>query len=308
MLGQRTQFDFHASFPDGRSDVTELVTQVVYVEEEEDGTEVSYLFGGEEIPDSDLQARFEAAFWTRMSDDEARDVLEIVAVTPPVAAIHDVLLLVGDPTARDEDGNLVPVEAWNFYLNPDDPRLPMFGQRLQFDLLNWIPDEDDEEDEDLDDLDEDVDSEENDPVIPQDIDVWVPSSAAEGATALVVYCSIVDVGEAQVSFWVSSLGDIDGFDLMAAGWEKLGPDTFDPVEFRAAERIDLALRTHLEIRMDPYGEVYLTDFEIQDAVNVSEDQYALLPPSMIEACRAARELLDVDDIVRDWGDSDSDKE
>lgn len=304
--GQSTEIQLHSRPDMEDEDPESLLTEVVYAEEDEEtGVTVVYLYAGETLPDERISQLFEASKWVSMGEPEARSIMELVDATPPLAHTHDVLLIVGDPDAKDGEGKRAP-EAWNRVIVADDPVIPMFGERLYVDVLDALPlDDEDEEDgegegEDLD-L-EDADDEE--PVLGVHLiaDENVEGTGAYGLPAVVFYAAKVDPGEAQVGFWVSGLGDVSGFDLVAAGWQKMSPDQFDADEFRLSERVDLAKRTKIYTELDDDGQYVLKDYELLDAATVTESQYDLLPQALVNHCRAASEMMQIDDIVSGWVD------
>lgn len=301
--GQSTEIHLHSQ-PDARDEDPESIfAEVVHAETEDDGTTIVFLYAGEQLPDDHICMLLEASQWVPMNAVQARDVMEIVDAAPPMAHTHDVLLVVGDLEAKDEDGNPT-FESWNRAIIPDDPVIPMFGERLYVDVLDALP-SDDEEDE-SDDEDEDLSDSPTLVGLQMIANEDDTGSAATGLPAVVFYAAKVDPGEAQVGFWVSSLGDVSGFDLVAAGWQKMTPDIFDPIEFRLGERVDLARRTRIDSDVDDDGQLFLKDFELRDAARVEESQYELLPSALVNHCKAAKEMLGIDDIVSGWLDEQSD--
>lgn len=302
MAGQSTEIHLHTQ-PDMEDPEPEtIVAEVVHSEVSEEGETVVFLYAGEDMPDDRIVSLLSGLRWLPMDHDQAQDVMEIVAAAPPMARLHDVLLIVGELDGVDEEGN-PSIEAWNRTISADDPVIPMFGERMYVDVIDAIPLDEEyflSEEDDEDEEEESLDSEGV---------VFMPAaneenvgSAADGLPAVVFYAAKVDPGEAQVGFWVSSLGDITGFDLVAAGWEKMTPDTFDPVEFRLSERVDLSRRTRIDTDFDEEGQIVLNDFDVKDAAYVTESQYALLPSALVNHCRAAKEMLSIDDIVSGWAD------
>jgi hypothetical protein len=304
MAGQSTQIHLHTR-PDMEEDPEPeiIVAEVVHSEVSEEGETVVFLYAGEYIPDERIVSLLSALRWLPMADNQAQDVMEIVAAAPPMARLHDVLLIVGELDGLDNEGN-PSVEAWNRTISADDPVIPMFGERMYLDVIDAIS-----MDEEYLLEDEYEDGEESELVEGDEGVVFVPEanennigSAADGLPAVVFYAAKVDPGEAQVGFWVSSLGDITGFDLVAAGWEKMTADTFDPIEFRLSERVELSRRTRIDTEFDEEGQIVLNDFEVKNASEVTESQYALLPSALVNHCRAAKEMLSIDDIVSGWVD------
>lgn len=308
-LGMRTQFNF-SDEPDDE-DPLEVVGQVVHTDVQEDGSAISFLFAGEELPDRELQAQLDE-HWMKLDEDNAHDVMLIVATAPPTAFNHDVLILVGDLDERDEDGKPT-AQVWSCEFIPDDPLLPMFAQRLMIDVLGAAPDEDDEPEaeaeapEGSDEGDAAAgdyypDLREADPEL-NDMSRW-PAPTDDGVVpAVTVYCAIVAPGVGEIAFWTPTLGSVTGFDMMAAGWELLSHDDFDMEEFRATQRLEVARRTVLDIRVDEDSdELYLYDFEIEDAASIPEDFYSFLPSALADHCRFAVAIGDVDDVISGWRD------
>lgn len=312
MEGQSTEIHLHTHPDLGEPEPDSIIAEVVHTEISEEGQGVVFLFAGEELPDERITSLLSALRWVPMSDSQAQDVMEIVEAAPPMARVHDVLLVAGDLDRVDSEGK-PDVEAWNRTISADDPVIPMFGERMYIDVLDALPyyDEEDmldgyehgaDEEHESDTEEPDLDADPNILDLIPEADENNVGSGATGLPAVVFYAAKVDPGEAQVGFWVSSLGDISGFDLMAAGWEKMTPDTFNPTEFRLAERVDLSRRTHIDTDFDDEGQIILNDYEVENASQVSESQYELMPSALVNHCRTAREMLELDDIVSSWVD------
>jgi hypothetical protein len=296
MAGQSTEIHLHTQPDMQDSEPETIIAEVVHSEVSEEGETVVFLYAGEDMPDEHTISLLSALRWLPMSDNQAQDVMEIVAAAPPMARLHDVLLIVGDVNNLDSEGN-PSVEAWNRTISADDPVIPMFGERMYVDVIDAVP-----LDEDYEEVDENLDIDNEDIVFIPAANEENTGSAENGLPAVVFYAAKVDPGEAQVGFWVSSLGDITGFDLVAAGWEKMTQDTFDPIEFRLSERVDLSRRTRIETDFDEEGQIVLNDFEVKNAAEVTESQYELLPSALANHCRTAKEMLSIDDIVSGWVD------
>lgn len=285
-----------------------IVGHVTYADVQEDGEGIAFVYAGVPHPPVELQEILQANSWLRLSDEDARGVLDVIEHANPVAAVQDLMLVIGDPQ-MDADG-VAPMETWSRIVQPYDPTLPLFGQRL---ILNAIAgdevyDEDDESNEYEDDAAADAAAEAAQAAAAarvdqrqDEVDLWAPGSRSEGLPALVIYCTATEPGAAQVAFWVASLSDLDGFDLLAAGWEKFDPEVLNENgDFQLATRVRLALRTKLDIREDADGDSYVNDFEIVDAGSVPESSYPLLPAGLADHCRFAAELGDSDDIIGRW--------
>lgn len=301
--GQSTEIHLHAQ-RDMRDEYPEsILTEVVHSEISDEGTALLFLYAGEELPDAHVTDLLEASQWIPMSEDQAQDIMDVVDSAPPMAYTHDVLLVVGSSEEKDETGSPV-LEAWNRSIAADDPLIPMFGERLFVDVLDAFVEEDIEDMDEEDDVLDESESESSEGGLILSLEMEANEnnvgSGQGGLPAVVVYAAKVDPGEAQVAFWVSSLGDITGFDLVAAGWEKMTPETFDSRDFRLSERVDLARRTRIYTDLDEDGEYMLADYELENAGGVLESQYELLPSALVEHCVAAKEMLRLDDIVSGW--------
>jgi hypothetical protein len=313
-IGMLTNIKVELRGEDGaETDGLNIPAVIAWIEEADDG-DLVYLYGGPALPDEEDLAILDAGDWERLEADTASRAIEVIDGAPPAAAFHNVILVIGDPSDLDEEGK-PHFDVWNRPLIPDDPFLPVYGERLPIDLFDCTdyeyegPDDADEDgdddfDEDVDDEDElnlELDLDEEPPVFP---DPWEGGNPSDGYPALVIYTALTGLGEASIAFWIPRLDGADGFDLTAAGWEKLNEETFDFGVFRASERIDLAMRTHLVTLQDEEGFWYLSEAVIDDAESVSEDQYELLPPAIADQCRFASELTSLENIVETWRDDD----
>jgi hypothetical protein len=304
-VGMRTELRLTDSSIE-KTDHDSIVAEVIYSDVDSDGDPVVYLFAGPQIPDADVTDLLVQSSWVELGEEAAFGVMTILDAAPPTAAIHDVLLVIGDPSRTDEQGN-PDVEAWHRVVAPHDPMIPMFAERLYLDPTDSMsdPDEDDDFDDDREfpEGDAAVDGEFPDSRMTNlDIDLDEPGSPDEGYPCLVFYASKSEPGEAQLGFWVTSLGELTGFDLVAAGWVRLTPEEFDAGDFRVAERVELALRTEIVTDLDEDGDPFLVDFEITDAIDVREDQYELLPHLLQEQAKASHELARVEDVIRAWSE------
>lgn len=305
-VGQVANLEFREA---STGDTLTVSAEFVYVGLDDEGDDVAYLYAGD-LPDEQLHTALEGSAWTQLSPEAAKSILAIVESAPPVAAVHDVLLVIGDPEAVDEDGEPA-VQAWNRTIYPDDPLVPMFGERLIIDVFDATEDysDSDDEDESFDDSD-DEDEDSSGEVLVRvlaPIDLTAPGTPEDGYPSVVFYAAKVEAGEAQVGFWVHSIGAATAFDLVEAGWQMLSPEQFDPVEFRVAERVNLAVRTTIVTGEDEDGTPALLDFAVLDASGVREDQYSLMPTILAEHCRAANELNgDMDALIRSWSQEQRD--
>lgn len=281
LLGVRAAF--RVTSEDNEETPGEILAQVMFSDFVDEGTVLAYLYGGPALPSGEFVSWLEAASWTPMDQEDVEEVLGVCSAAPPLAAVHSVLLLAGEPEGED-------FQAWSRVVSPRDPVLPVFGQRMLIDSVEGMG-----QDEDIDVTAPDSSGEQAE---PDPLDV---GSMAEGLPAITVFSGLASPGYAEIVFWTSGLGDVGGFDLMAAGWQQLSvPEQFDPVAFRAKQRINLALATRLVWREEEDGQEYLHDLEMDDPEKVSPEDYDLLPPALASYCLARKEIADLPDRLAEW--------
>jgi hypothetical protein len=282
-----------------------VLAEVMYNGLDDDGDPISFLYAGPELPDAETLAMFDDAEWNRMSDEEAQDILDnIIAHAAPNASLHEAILFAGDPSGGDPAH---PMQAWRRVFSPDDPLIPMFGQRIVMDPLDAVGDDDEE---DLDDEEELTPDEEAQLDYELEVDPTRVGTLYHDENLLpvaIIYAAKVAPGEAQVAMWTKSLQPVSGFDLVAAGWEMLDLTSEELIEFNVTERIRLALSTHIDVAYDEEDVPYLVDFDIDNAENITDKQIEFLPAILREQVFAARELDHIDDFIDSWktGDQDS---
>lgn len=251
---------------------------------EEDNSDFIVIYGGKENPDFDLIFRLEDAGWTRLEDSETIDIFEMCLHLPLLAGIHNVLFLVGEPGTRN-------FQAWSQSLIPLDTEVPPFGRRIMFDPIDASTG-----------IEPKIDVDSEGRYDERDINPSLKGSLEKGLPSVVIHSEIVEPGIADIVFWVSSLADIGGLDLMAAGWAQIRvPEDFDPEIFESTERIQLALATKLIWTLteangiDEDGEPYLSlvSYEIENPAIVSPKLYHLLPDSLVEYCTVQRSLSEL---------------
>ena len=276
-LGMRAQFRVVDPADPGSDDDPDrlLYAQVLFSGERDDGGHLAFLYGGTEVPSQEFADFLEAAQWTVLDAAAAEEVLSVCASAPPMAAVHETLLVTGDP-------DLGEVQAWLRSALPSEPVLPVFGQRVLLDPA-------------------DSTGEDTSDTLPRVLDLDRPGSLAEGMPALTLHAEIVEPGFAKVVFWVPDPGEVDAFALSAAGWDQVSvPDQFDPELFRLSRRIELAARTDIRTEVDDYGLERVRDITVAGAETVDPDDYELLPPAVAVHCQVQREMSDLEDVVREW--------
>lgn len=253
---------------------------------DEDSPGGIFIYAGPDLPSAEFSASMEEDDWEPLAPETVTELLDVIAHSPAVANVHHLILCIGDPDTIATD----PGRMWAWSVEPEDPTLPLFGQRARVFPTSEAPDED------ADEAASEVDA---------NYDMMGRASADNGVTAglatVTVFAAIAEPGEADIVLWTPTLGDIDLLDLVASGWSPVTEEYgFDPVEFRLADRIRLAMATRLTLTEGPHGDPEIVDWDVQDAVSVDPNDYELLPPLLAGNCSAARDLVNIDDIVAGW--------
>jgi hypothetical protein len=277
--------------------VYSLYAEVLYVssssqDPEADSTENAsriVLYGSEEIPSPAIMDYLEAREWTRLDDDEVDDIIDMCS-KPTNIRQHNVLILVGKPgTPR--------FQAWGQSLVIGDSSLPPFGRRMLLDPVSSTPPS--------------AVNIKLDPETGQyderNIDPRALGSLDQGLPSIVIHSELISQDEGDVIFWVSGLGEITGFDMLAAGWAQINiPEDFDPEEFQAETRIALALEVRLiwvregilsRNTENQEDELFvIQSYTMDHSTLVSSEFYHLLPPLLAEYCQTQKALLRLGDI------------
>ncbi len=291
-LGMRVQFQINLVIED-KPAVVYVVGQVCAAETMWDGSPIFYCYGGEELPELVIE-KLEDNNWVVLTPEQAERAVEIMSTAPPSAATHTIFLLVGDPKNLDSEG--VPIfEIWQKTLTPSVATLPAFGQRLELLVLpsnseNGV----------------DPASFNANDIAETSLGVWprsqnYMSEAERSLSVLIFYSGLFQIGFGAVGAWTPNMGSIDGFDMLEAGWKMPSSDALDLKGLRIAERIDLALRTHLTISApDSDGAATVEDYFLGEAETVPESQYELLPSSLVEHVKASKDLANPESIFEQW--------
>ena len=253
-----------------------------YFAELDNHSNMMVLYAGDAYPDIKTVFQLEEAGWTRIDDNEIEYLVELCSSLPPLAGLHNVIMLVGEPCTQS-------FQVWSQSLEPRSTEVPPFGRRMMLDPIDSAKGSDDIIVNDSGEYDE------------REINPSANGSLENGLPAVVIHSEIVEPGMADVIFWVSSLSDIDGIDLLAAGWAQVSvPDGFDPEVFEATQRIQLALATKITWKSDestgldedgvPY--LALVSYEIEHPEVVSPSLYHLLPAPLVEYCALQRSLTE----------------
>lgn len=260
-----------------------VFSQVMLTLEGDNDGVLVLLYGGPEQPDDEVTAALSHG-WNQMPDEVAHTLLHMCETAPMTAQTHDAVLVCGDPATGE-------VEVWERMMEPIDPLVPLFGQRLVLDALDVLPDERARTADELPEPD--------------------PTSSAtltDGIPVVVVSGMLMAPGFAEVVFWTRDLGEVSGADLTACDWSQVSvPDDFDPDEMQLSERVALALRTRFGwAPADEEDVVVLDEYTLEGAEDVEERLYALLPDELVEYCRMRRDLANISDIVAGWSEHPDD--
>ena len=248
--------------------------------EKDNHSNIMVLYAGEDYPQMDLVFQLEDVGWTRIDENETDYLVELCSALPPLAGLHNVIILIGEPLTPN-------FQVWSQSLTPSETEVPPFGRRMMLDPIDSAVEP------------EDIVPNESGEYDEREINPSSKGSLEKGLPAVVIHSEIVEPGMADIIFWVSSLSDIEGIDLLAAGWAEISvPDEFDPELFEATERIKLALATRIIWRsdessgLDEDGIPYLSliSYEIEDPATLSPSLYHLLPEPLVEYCSLQRSI------------------
>lgn len=258
------------------------------------------IYGGTSIPDLEFQESIESAGWERLTAEALKILGDAIDETPVLAATHEVVLIVGDPA--DIDG----LKTFQRILNPYDPALPLFSQRLRLEIAKDLDEveyeEAEREDDGLTDEEWHVLRERDTKEINEELaDISLVDGVHKGVPSVTIYSAIVRNGVGRIAFWTPSLGKLEPGNLVANGWDQLRvPQQFDPEEFRLLERVELAKQTAVTLEITEYGTTRIKDWTMEEPLLVTEDQYPLLPGMLIEHVRAAGEFTRIDSYMEEW--------
>lgn len=257
-----------------------------------------FIYGGNHVPDDDFQRGMDGANWERISDEALKVLVETASHTPVLAAVHEVTLVVGDPN------HVESLSCFQRLLQPYDPILPLFSQRLRVEAFEDKTFEVLEEENSKDDDEDEVDWSSHLEEIERELRGSAPVVATQaGLPGLVIYSSLISSGLARVCFWSPAFGDVAAEDLVANAWDPIRiPEQFDPIDFQLARRVSLALRADVDFMDTEFGTITVNEWSIDDPLSVGEDDYPLLPPLLVEHCRAQKELEDISLFIDEWGE------
>lgn len=315
-----------------------IESEIIHVGETNEGNLYAIATSEEPIEDENFREALLFSDWTKLHGDDSLEVHLIVENAPPVAALHDLLLVVGDYNSVDEAGYPNKIQVWHRLIEPSDVVLPLFGERFLSHVVlsnNEIESDVEEltlaEGESLVELFSETgeeyagaddglgynEDEEDEPVIymeDQEVDIYQEGSPELGYPVLAFYTAKTGYGVASIGVWCPDIAPYTEFDLIADGWEQLGEELFNAMEFRLKERIDLALQTKLVLYSDEDGVRFVGEYALEKPELVEESHFELLPLSLQDFAASVteinKELDNIDDVIGGWitrEDSDSEK-
>lgn len=315
-------------------EVYTIESEIIFVGETDEGNNYAVATSDEPVSEESFREALIFSEWTLLSGEDALEVSALVDSSPPVAALHDLLLVVGDYKSKDKFGYPDKIEVWHRVIEPDDVSVPLFGEKFLSHIVlsnGEVDYEDTEEREDLiledgadlteifqGELEVDFDTYpeiDEEPVVyleePQ-VELTAEGTPEEGYPVLSFYTAKTGYGVANIGVWAPSIEPYTDFDLIADGWEQLGPELFNALEFRLEERIDLASKTNLVLYYDEDGNRFINQYELTHPEDVTENQFDLIPIALqdfVEDVKAMKvDLENIDSVVGEWLSSDESTE
>lgn len=269
------------------------------------------IYGGEDIPSKEFQATLEQVGWERLTRDALVVLFAAVQQTPVMAALHDVLIVVGEP---EEQENMI---AFQRVLRPYDPTMLLFGQRVRLNLANEMNDEEDANQELLTELTSITEDETQTSVeelmrirdseleeVEQELEGLISTdNVAKGIPAITIFSTIIRNGTGRIVFWCPKLGNVDPTILIANDWRQVSiPEDFNPQEFRLSDRIALAKRASVTFEPTEFGTFQTKEWSIEDPLSVKDEDFMLMPPVLVENIKAKRDIASIDDYITKWAE------
>lgn len=308
--------------------------EVVHVGLTDEGNNYAIAVSESAVEDDEFREALSNSEWTLLGEEESEDVFEIVDTAPPVAALHDLLLVVGDYKAVDEFGYPNGITVWHRVIEPNDVSVPLFGEKFyshvilsnselepeieEFELeeglsLEEVFNEIDKlEDAPYDGKEASVssliesDEDSNNPIIylEAEVDLDMEGNPEDGYPVLAFYTAKVDYGVASIGVWSKSIEPYTEFDMIADGWELLGPELFNPLEFRLQERIDIAMQTLLTLSVDEEENRFVHEYALTKPEDIVEGQFDLIPPTLQDFVTGVKEISheidNIDSLMGEW--------
>jgi hypothetical protein len=298
-LGNRVELSLGETDSDGNDLV--IYSEVIYMTETADSEPLAVLFTHEIDSPPEMEDHLEKAGWEFADEEMLEDLDKILESAPISASTHYLYLLVGD---KDKPEN---IQVWKRILEPSIPEVPIFGERFYTQI--FFSDLEEGEFSQTEGAASLADRRGERVYLDDVIDINAGGSLKEGYPVVVVQSAKADYGTALISVYTPSIEPFDDFALASDGWEAVGKEELDPVEERAGERIDLALRTRMLVdtreSTDDEPSAIVAEYEILDPTNVTEEQYDLLPESLIMHVQMQKELEDLPGEIEDWNSGES---
>lgn len=331
-LGEKTQIVLRDSSAGDSEEIYTIDCEVSYIDYTETGEPYVFLCNDEPITElyKDL---LEGANWSRMEEEDEEDILDVLDYAPPVAALHDLVLVVGDYTSVDEQGYPDKVQVWHRAIEPNDPIVPVFGEKFLSHVIlangdsEYEVEDPEPTEEQLAKIAEILDNPEildikevvspgtfedysnstgelEIVIVNDDINLEEPGDPEKGYPVITFYTSKASYGEANIGVWCRSIEPYTELDMIADGWQLLPKEAMNLQDFRLKERVELALNTFLTMVEDENGSRFIERYEIIDPSLVTEEQFALIPPALQEMSLGIKELdkdfENIDAFLNDW--------
>lgn len=259
------------------------------------------VYGGLDVPTPEQEELLYETGWIPVDSELTGTLAGLISEIPPIAVVHESVLAVGDP----DNHNSITMYATTGM--PDDPSVPLFGERARLPLTDGPLDDD------YDDFSDDMTDEEyrdawiarEDKLmeaIDREIATETPRNIrTEGFPVITLGSWMVEPGLARVLYWTPTLGDVTPQDLLDAQWEiQTIPDAVDPTASDFATMVRLAKRTRL--RFEPSIMTYLRprDWTITNADTLTDTELTYLPSELVDHVLTGREMESLDTIIDSW--------
>lgn len=298
-LGNRVELALAEVNSEGNNQV--IYSDVVYLAETPDGEPLAILYTHEFDTTYDMEKQLENAGWEAADEEMLLDLDKILESSSPAASTHYLYLIVGDKNKPDD------MQIWKRILEPNIPELPVFGERFFTQL--FFSDLEDGEFSQTEGAASLAEHRGEKVYIDDVIDMNAGGGLEQGYPVVVVQSSKVDYGTALLSVYTPTTEPFDSFALAADGWEAVGKEELDPTEDRLAERIDLALRTRMLVDARETDEensgAIVAEYEILEPTTVTEEQYDLLPETLVVHVEMQKEIEGLSGEIENWRDKDN---
>jgi hypothetical protein len=322
------------SLSSDNGDKLDVDGEIVHVGLTDEGNNYAIAVSESAVEDDEFREALSNSEWTLLGEEESEDVFDIVDTAPPVAALHDLLLVVGDYTATDEFGYPNGITVWHRVIEPNDVSVPLFGEKFYSHVIlsnaeiePEIEELELEEGLSLEEVFNQMDTLENAPYdggidpdslsdgsdedlpsptiyIEAEVDLDIEGNPEDGYPVIAFYTAKVDYGVASIGVWAKNIEPYTEFDMIADGWELLGPELFNPLEFRLKERIDIAMQTLLTLSVDEDENRFVHEYALTKPEDITEAQFDLIPPALqdfvVGVKEISHEIDNIDNLMSEW--------